>query len=255
MNAAAPQVSVVMPAYNSAAWIRDAVASVKAQTFEDWELIVVDDASDDDTPAVLRELAAGDARIHTVSLSNNQGAGEARNAGIAKARGRYLAFLDSDDRWLPEKLERQLRFMRDGDRAFTFTRYIKVNAQGERLGGAIEMPERTAYRDVLKHCCMATPTVMFDREQLNDIRMPALTHGEDHVLWLSMLKQTPYAYCLQEELTRVLIRPESLSGNKLHKARKQWGVYRQALGLPLPAALWYWMHYAFHGIVKYRRAR
>ena len=247
-------VSVVMPAYNSAAWLRAAVASVAAQTFQDWELVIVDDGSSDATPELARELAAGDARIRALFEPANKGAGAARNAGIAAAHGRYLAFLDSDDVWSPDKLRRQLHFMREGDRAFTFTRYRKVDAQGRRLGGTIKMPDRVAYTDVLKHCCMSTPTVMLDRDRLKDIRMPELSHGEDHVLWLSMLEQTPHAHCLQEELTQVLVRPDSLSGDKLHKARMQWGVYRRTLGLPFFAALWYWLHYAFHGALKYRRA-
>lgn len=249
----APLVSVVMPAYNSAAWIRNAVESVVAQTCDDWELIIVDDASSDTTPDIIRELAAREPRIQPIFESTNKGAGETRNLGIEAARGRYLAFLDSDDSWLAHKLERQLQFMRENNYTFTFTRYGKVNARGEPLGRAIKMPDKTAYNDVLKHCCMSTPTVVLERSRFSAIRMPALSHGEDHVLWLSLLKQTPHAYCLQEELTRVLVRPASLSANKLRKACMQWGIYRRTLGLTFFASLWYWLHYAYHGAVKYRR--
>ena len=253
-----PQISIVTPTYNARAWFEKTIDTVSAQTFTDWEWIVVDDASVDATPDLIRRLAARDTRVRPVFSKENQGAGATRNIGVAKVRTRYLAFLDCDDLWEANKLEHQLNFMRERGYAVTYTCCRKINPKGEALGrnnGEISVPNKVAYIDVLKHCCISTSAVMLDRNQLQEIRMPKLSHGEDHVLWLSLLKQTPYAYCLPMTLVCIVIRPSSLSANKLRKAYKQWGVYRHALGFPPYKALWYWLHYVYHGVVKYRRPR
>lgn len=245
----------MMPAYNAECHIRASVLSAVNQSFGDWELIIVDDHSSDSTRDIVCRLSAADARIRLEASEHRLGAGEARNRGMQQASGRFLAFLDSDDCWLPDKLERQIGFMRTRDYAFTFTRYRKVGEDGETLGGEIRMPDRVSYADVLKHCCMATPTVMLDRKHVGDIRMPALSRGEDHVFWLSALKRVPYAYCLQDVLTNVLVRRGSLSSGKLRKACSQWNIYRRVLKLGLFPALWYWLHYITYGLIKYRHPR
>lgn len=251
----APTVSVVMPAHNSARFVEESVASVVAQTFGDWELIVVDDASADDTPAILARLAAADQRIRIERLEIQAGPGMARNHGMRLAAGRFLAFLDSDDLWTPDKLECQLEFMRQGDRAFTYTQYIKVGEDGQAGGAPIPMPPRSDYAATLKHCCMSTPTVMLDRERLGALEMPPLSRGEDHVLWLAALQRTPYAWLLPEPLVKVRVHAGSLSYNKLRKAAAQWRVYRETLGLGFWRALWCFAHYACHGLLKLRLPR
>ena len=246
-----PMISIVLPTYHSAQRVEDSINSVLKQTYENWELIIVDDASQDDTPAVIQRYADADKRIKCLFSKTNQGAGETRNLGIDAARGRYLAFLDSGDLWESDKLSRQLDFMQKNNYAFTFTKGDFFDENGKFLGETIKTADKLAYRDVLKHCCISTPTVMLDTTQFNRIRMPALRQGEDHALWLSLLEQTPYVYRIPVVLSHFLIWSGALSSNKLHKARMQWRVYRQALGLSLIPSAWYWLHYAFYGTVKW----
>ncbi len=248
-----PLVSVVTPAYNAARFISGAIESVQAQTYAGWEMIVVDDCSRDDTPALVEEKAGEDERVRLLRMAENGGAAIARNAAIGAARGRYIAFLDSDDLWLPTKLEEQLAFMRERDAAFSFTSYRRVDASGRVLGEPVPVPERMNYRDLLKNTAIGCLTVVLDRSKTGPLDMGSMRTRQDYVLWFKLLKSGMVAYGLQEDLARYRIVEGSISRNKTKAARTMWYLYRRVEGLNLPYAAWCFLNYASRAYLKGRK--
>ncbi len=237
-----PKISIVIPCYNSAATIERAVSSVLAQTRADWELIAIDDASQDHSLSLLENLASKDPRISTHSLSENSGAGAARNYGLENARGRYVAFLDADDEWLPSKLEKQVGWMEDQNLAFTCTAYERL--KDGRSIKTIEVPETASRAQLLKNNTIGTLTAIFDRAQIDDLRFMTIRRRQDYAFWLNLLERTEYVHGLNEPLARYHTGHASLSSNKLRAARDQWRFYSEALEMGFTQKLWYFGHYA-----------
>lgn len=227
----APLVSVIMPAYKCAALLRESVASVQAQTLPDWELLIVDDCSPDDTYETAQELAAQDHRIRAFQTAGNAGPGEARNVALANANGVYAAFLDSDDLWRPEKLERQIAFMKEKSARFSCTAYDRVDESGALLGRVWPFPEAD-YRKVLyTGNPVGNSTAMFLREGLEALRVPPIRKRNDFALWLEMLHTVPKVYGIQEPLAVYRVRESSVSSNKRKLIAYQWQLYREIEGL------------------------
>ncbi|GER67490.1 putative teichuronic acid biosynthesis glycosyltransferase TuaG [Weizmannia acidilactici] len=251
MGEKAPCVSIITPAYNAGSTIEDTIESVIRQTFPDWEMIVVDDGSTDDTVKKLLRLEAEDSRIRVEALQENGGAARARNIALNYAKGRYVAFLDSDDRWKPEKLERQLGFMEKNGHAFTFTGYEMIGRDGNPLNKAVHAPSCVCYTDMLKNSIIGCLTVMIDRGQLGHIQMPNIRTRQDYATWLSILKQGTAAYGLDENLAEYRVgNNASLSSNKWKMAKQNWYVYREMENLGLLAASWCFVHYAANAVRK-----
>lgn len=241
-------VSVIMPVYNDTVYIRDAVQSVLRQTYPSWELWIVDDASTMDVRSAVADLLT-DERIHFLRLSENRTAAGARNAGIRAARGRYLAFLDSDDWWLPEKLEKQVRFMQEKNIAMSFTSYRRVWENGRKVGRVIEAEGMVDYSRLLKGNCIGCSTVMIDRRQCAAVKMPLERH-EDYITWLNLAKKKLSICGLAEDLARYRVGENSLSGNKLKSLWWTWKVYRKSQQLPFFRSLLCLGYYIVHGISK-----
>ncbi|EIM73270.1 glycosyltransferase [Nitritalea halalkaliphila LW7] len=232
-------VSIITPCYQAARYLPGLLASVQAQQYPHWELWLVDDGSSDGTAAAIAEAAAADSRIHALFLPENQGAAAARNAGISAARGRYIAFLDVDDRWMPEKLQRQLDFMQRENIAFSYTYYKVVEENGRAAGVVDQLPAKLSYEQLLTRNFVGCLTAMYDSAQLGKVLMPALRKRQDYGLWLHLLKKTPYAYLLPEVLATYTRRESSLSSNKLGLIRYNWQLFRQVEGLSLLSACYY----------------
>lgn len=245
-------VSIVTPAYNAARFLRETVASVQQQTCRDWEMIIVDDCSRDDTAVVIEELARKESRLRFVRQRVNSGPAAARNAALSAASGRFIAFLDSDDLWLPEKLQRQLGFMREVDAAFSFTRYRRISDDGSFCGSVVEVPPRLDYAALLKNTAIATSTVIVDRQRTGPFAMTQ-TYYDDYVLWLELAKRGHVAHGLQQDLMRYRVVGKSVSRNKLRSARWVWHTYRNVQGLNWAKAVWCFMNYTFNALKKYRR--
>jgi glycosyltransferase involved in cell wall biosynthesis len=211
-------------------------------------MLIVDDGSADNTAAIARKYAASDRRVKVIALSANIGPGAARNVGLRAARGRFVAFLDSDDLWLTAKLGAQVKFMTENNAAFSYTMYRRF---GPALGRLITAPGKTDYQSLLKGNTLACSTVMLDRGVIEDVYMPEGTAHEDYITWLRILKKGRAAYGLKKDLARYRVRAGSLSGNKLKSARAAWNVYRQAEKLPLGTAVYYFCHYAVKGFLKH----
>jgi teichuronic acid biosynthesis glycosyltransferase TuaG len=244
-----PLVSVITAAYNAERFIADTIASVQAQSFRDWEMLVADDASGDRTPAIVDAVAAEDARVRLIRLDRNGGVARARNAALAAARGRFIAFLDSDDLWLPRKLERQIAFMSEHDAAVSYTAFRRINQDGSRLGRLVKVPPRLTYRQLLKNTAIATLTGMVDTAKTGPVRMTPAGH-EDYILWLSILKRGFTAHGLQEDLARYRVVGGSLSSRPQRSAAWTWSIYRDIEKLGLLRAAWCMAHYGARAVLK-----
>ena len=227
-------VSIVMPTYCCGDYLADSVASVRAQTWTDWELLMVDDCSPDGTYELAQKLAAEDDRIRLFQTPANSGPAAARNMALENARGKYVAFLDSDDLWKPEKLEKQIAFMERTGAKFSCTAYDRVSQDGKTVLVRVTPFKKSDYNKVLY---MANPvgnsTAMYDREALGEFRVPPIRKRNDFALWLAVLKKTDYAWGMGECLGCYRVRETSVSSDKIDLLRYQWELYRHIEGLNL----------------------
>ncbi|TQQ83941.1 glycosyltransferase family 2 protein [Peptacetobacter hominis] len=243
-------VSIITPMYNAEKYIKDTIESVISQEYKEWEMIVVDDCSTDGCTEIVKKYSNKDSRIKYIRSEKNGGVSKARNLALKNASGRYIAFLDSDDIWSPEKLSRQIDFMKKENATISFTSYELINEDNERIGKIISVPEKVDYKTLLKGNIMGCLTVIIDRENLDqEIKMSGYRH-EDYVLWLSILKQGYYAYGLNDVLAFYRKTPESLSGNKMKSAMWTWNIYRNVEKISLIKSIYYFINYAVNGIKK-----
>ena len=225
------QVSIIMPYYNAAEYIKETIEAIISQTYEDWELIVVNDASlAPETEQVLNEVAAMDSRIRIINAEKNGGAGLARNLGIKTASGRYLAFCDSDDWWYPTKLEEQIKFMQENHYPFTCTWYEDANEKLEPYYTMKQSPKQN-YQSMISGCNVGTPGVMIDLRVLGKKYMPALRRAEDWGLWMKYLKETDYLYTYPKALWKYRHIPGSETSNKWKQMKAVVKMYQVVLGM------------------------
>lgn len=212
-------------------------------------MIIVDDCSSDNSVEVIQSFADQDPRIKLIQLAENSGAAVARNTAIEAAKGRYIAFLDSDDAWLPNKLEKQIAFMQENNYPFTYAAYDKVN-ESDEIFGHVGVPDKVTYSDLLKSCSIGCLTAMYDTEFFGKVYMPLIRKRQDLGLWLKLLKKTKYAYGLNETLGFYKVRKDSISSNKKSAALFTWRLYRDIEKLSLPKASYYFSHYAVRGLLR-----
>jgi teichuronic acid biosynthesis glycosyltransferase TuaG len=243
-------VSIITPSYNAMPYVRECIESVLAQSYQQWEMIIVDDCSSDGSAEYIANLIEGEPRIRLIALQRNVGAAEARNTALSEAKGRFIAFLDSDDIWLPQKLERQLEFMRRGGYAFTFSSYTPISEDGAREYRPILAPTSIDYQGYLKNTIIGCLTVMIDRRQSGDFRMPDIRSSHDMALWLEILHRGFRAYGIREVLAKYRLVSSSNTSKKLKAAGDVWRVYRDVRSLPLAKSLFYWMHYIYNAAKK-----
>lgn len=245
-------ISIITPVFNAADYLEATIASVQAQTHEHWEMIVVDDCSTDPTVKIIERAAALDPRIRLIRHYKNGGPAAARNSALDAATGRWIAFLDSDDLWLPQKLELQIIFQRHHSAKLTFTEFRRITSDGRQVGRLIEIPERIGYRQLLCNTVIATSTVVVDREKSGKFRMKAMYY-DDFGCWLDLLRDGDIAFGLQADLMRYRMVSQSVSRNKKNSAYQVWCTYRTVEGLGVLRASWCFMNYALNGYLKYRR--
>jgi teichuronic acid biosynthesis glycosyltransferase TuaG len=254
-----PLVSVVMPVYNSAATLGASIRSVLAQTHTDLELLITDDASSDNSMDLIKEFARQDERVLPESAPKG-GAARARNRAIERARGDYVAFLDSDDMWLPTKTERQLEFAAAAGAPLTFTSYYKVHAEydGEAAdfvpnGRVVQAREHVDYHAMLTQDHIGALTAMYDRAALGTRLMPDMPKRQDYALWLSIMRDGTPARGLQEPLAAYRAqRAGSLSSNKLALIPYNWTLYREHEQLSAPQSTRALAGAAWHSLRKSR---
>lgn len=247
-----PKVSVVMPAYNAEKTIRSAIESVLRQTFGDLELIVIDDCSRDGTVQIAEEYCRCDDRVHIQRNAVNLGVSESRNNGVRAAKSDWIAFLDSDDLWEPEKIEKQLNVIEENPvLSLCFTGSAFVDESGKKYGFSLSVPERISYKDLLKQNLISCSSVLVRKELLllYPMKNDPLIH-EDFAVWLQILRDEPFAVGINEPLLIYRLSGSSKSGNKLRAAKMQWRTYRY-IGICGPKAAVYFIVYAFRSLHKY----
>lgn len=245
-----PLVSVITPCYNSAAYLSDCIESVMSQTFDDWEMLIVDDCSTDDSARIIKEYMLRDSRIKYFRTEKpSRGPSIPRNIGIKQSRGKYIAFLDSDDVWLPNKLEIQLPLFNNECTAIAFSNYEKINEKGERHNRYVIVPAEVTYKQLLKGNVIGCLTSIFDTEKVGKPLFKNIGQ-EDYVLWLAILKQGFVAKSVDAVTALYRVRKKSRSSNKLKTLRRQWNTYVREERTGYVKAAYYFLHYAYKAFMK-----
>ncbi|MFC4025018.1 glycosyltransferase family 2 protein [Oceanobacillus longus] len=253
-----PLISVITPSYNAEKFIGNTIESVLNQTYPTWEMVIVDDRSTDNTPSIVKEYMKRDNRIKLIILEENSGSAVARNTAMENAKGQYIAFLDSDDLWLPEKLDKQLQFMREKDIAFSFTKYVRILEDGTKTNAVSDAPESVNYDDLMKRCVIGCLTVMLDRDKIGDLKMVNIRTRQDYVYWLTITKNGFLAYGIPEVLAEYRLVDNSISSNKWKAAKRNWYVFRHIEKQSLMKSIWYFSNYvvrSLRDLVKWRTKR
>lgn len=225
-----PLVSVITPFYNSEKFLEETIQSVIKQTFPHWELFLVNDFSTDKSQDIAEKHCATDSRVHLIKLEKNSGVGVARNIGTQHAKGKYIAFLDADDVWMPRKLETQLKFMDKHQINLCFSSYLLMDEQGNQLGKVIEALPQLSYRKLLKSNYIGNLTGIYDAEVLGKVYSPEIRKRQDWGLWLKILKNEKTALGIKEPLAIYRIRKNSISQNKSALLKYNYVVYNEVLG-------------------------
>ena len=244
-------ISVITPAFNAEKCISAAIQSVIGQTYQNWEMLIVDDCSSDNTVDVVEKFCALDSRIKLIRHLKNQGVATARNTALAQAKGAYIAFLDSDDMWMPQKLYLQYRFMEENGYAFTYTAYQKYISKSEGKGKVIAVPKRMTRTAIFYNTVIACLTVMINKEKVGSFEMPLLNHAEDQCTWQEILSRGYVAYGLNENLALYRVSDNSLTTNKGKAAKLQWSVYRKYYNFSLLKSATCFLSYALHAIMRH----
>lgn len=243
-------VSIIMPSYNAARFIGESINSVLLQTYSNWELLIVDDCSKDNSVEVVRKFANIDKRVVLFSLEKNVGAAAARNVAIEHAQGQYIAFLDSDDVWDEYKLEKQLAFMKQYSYVFTFSNYYVMEENGKKTENIVKVPSSLSYHQYLRNTIIGCLTVIIDRQQTGDFKMPLIKSSHDMALWLLIMKRGFKAYGLKDVLAGYRLVSTSNTAKKWKAAKDVWRVYREIEGLSVLYAAYCFCGYAINAVLK-----
>lgn len=245
-----PLVSIIMPSYNAELFIAESIESVLHQTYKNWELLITDDCSSDKTPDIVKSYCSKNPRIDFVIAKQHSGIASTRNQCLARVKGRFVAFLDNDDLWYPEKLEKQVRFMLDKDISFSYSEYELLKEDGTPKGKTIKTAGVVDYDKYLKNTIIGSGTIMLDTDKIGRLQMPYNATSDDMALWCKILKDGHCAHPIKEVLMKYRVRSNSASANKLKAAKDVWLVYRKQEKLPFFYALTCFCCYAFNAIIK-----
>lgn len=241
-------VSIIMPSYNTGGYIKNSIESVLAQTYENWELIIVDDCSTDDTDSIVGQLS--DKRIRYLKNKKNSGAAISRNYALREAKGRWIAFLDSDDLWLPEKLEKQIAFMENNGYSFSYTDY-KIRWNGKNEDPRVYTgPDVVNRKRMYRYCYFSTITVMYDRNVVGLIQIADIKKNNDYAMWLQIIEKTN-CYRFPECLSVYCKHDNSVSsGSKLKLIKHHYIMFRKALNRSPVVSLLFTVRNLFFGVIK-----
>lgn len=253
MNTVAPLVSVIMPAYNAAPFIEEAINSVISQTVTDWELLVIDDCSTDDTSRIVEEIANCDNRIKLLINEKNMGAAGSRNRGLDIFQGRYVALLDSDDYWYPQMLEKMLMRAEETKADIIYCSYELVDEQGKKVCNDFLVPEKTSFRESIVRSVITCSTVLVTGELAKNNRFPMNMYHEDIAMWFQILRDGGIARGVSDVLAAYRQRANSKTANKLKSAGRRWNVYRKHLKMSILDCLVTMIQYGYYGLKKFKR--
>lgn len=245
-----PLVSVVMPCYNTEKYIATSIESVINQTYTNWELIITDGPSSDNTVSIVKKYCEQDPRIRLIIPKKHQGIAEARHTCIQNAKGDLLAFLDSDDIWVSDKLEKQVPFMMSHNYAFTYGNYEILNSDGSLAGKVIQNGGIVDYNKYLKNTILGCGSVMLDKKKVGQIQQPADDVNDDMGLWCSIMRHGIKAYPMEDVLYQYRIRNDGASSHRIMMVKSVWRVYRKQEKLSLPKSITCFVCYAFNAFKK-----
>ena len=240
-----------MPCYNAEPYIAQSIESVLAQTYDNWELLITDDVSTDKSVEIITPYCTKDDRINVLVPDYHQGIARTRNMSISRAKGRFVAFLDSDDIWYPEKLEKQVNYMLENNLAFTYSSYEVIDFQGKTKKRIVKDAGVMSYNRYLRNTIICCGTVVIDREKTGHFATPIIRTSEDMSLWLSIMKRGFRAYPVPGPLHKYRITPGSASSNKIDAASDVWRVYRKIENLSLPKSVINFVGYTFNAVLKH----
>ena len=245
-------VSIITPVYNCEHLIEETIKSVISQTYKNWEMILVDDCSPDNSADIIKRYSEKDNRIKYMKLQENSGAAVARNYALENSKGRFIAYLDADDLWKPEKLEKQIQFMLDNDYAFTCTDYEKIDETGKSLNKIVKIPQKVNYNLFLRNTIIQTVGVMVDTKITGKevLVMPNIRRRQDAATWAQLLKAGYDCYEVPENLSYYRVVSNSLSSNKFKAIKMNWYWYRKIEKLPLCKTCYCFIGYAFNAVKK-----
>lgn len=239
-------VSIITPVYNSEKYIGETIKSVLSQTYYNWEMLIADDCSQDNTSDVIKGF--DDPRIKYFKLEENSGAAVARNKALEKAQGKYIAFLDADDMWKPQKLEKQLEFMIKNKVGFSFTSYEILKEIENKV---IKVPEKLNYNQFMKNTIIGTLTVMINVDIVGEVRLVNVKKDHDSMTWAKLLREGNFAYGLDESLAYYRKVEGSISNDKFKAAKNHWNNCRNIEKLSLPRCLYYFFFYGINAVKKH----
>lgn len=243
-------VSIIMPSYNCGRFVEETIRSVQAQTYQNWEIIFVDDCSTDDTIRRVSAIRDKDKRIHLYQNVFNMGAAVSRNNALREAKGRWIAFLDSDDLWKPEKLEHQIRFMEENEYKFSCTERETIDEESKPLGMYLSGPEHITKKKMFQYCWPGCLTVMYDACVVGLIQIENLKKNNDYAMWLKVIRKTD-CYLLKENLASYRQRKGSISHDKLLKLIKShYELFRKGEGMNPVSSAFYTLQNLLFGIIK-----
>jgi teichuronic acid biosynthesis glycosyltransferase TuaG len=242
-------VSIITPSYNSEKFISETIQSVQNQTYKNWELLIVDDFSQDKTVKIIKEFSKNDNRISVIELPENLGTGNARNTALKVAKGRFIAFLDSDDLWKPNKLEKQVDFLLKNYLPFTFSFYECINEEGKSLKKTVKSPNPLSYNQLFFCNYVGNLTGIYDSNYFGKIPISSIRKRQDWMLWLTILKKIKTAQPVPESLAFYRIRQNSLSASKFDLLKHNFAVYRDFHRFNLPVSLLCMLGFLFTQIV------
>lgn len=243
-------VSIITPAYNAEQYLSITIESILSQTYQNWELLISNDCSTDNTKKIAESYADKDNRIKVINAQRNGGVSAARNIAMEHATGKYIAFVDSDDLWHPEKLEKQISFMKKNNYAFTYTSYQMIDKTGQKLNRYIYSADKMQHTDVIKNTLIGCLTVIVDREIVGDFTMPLIPHTEDTMAWYEILRRGFTAYGMPEVLSYYRVSTTSMTSNKAKMVKLQWNTYRNYCKYGLIKTTYYLCCYAFNAVKK-----
>lgn len=243
-------ISIITPTYNCGKFISETIKSVQLQTYQNWEMIIVDDCSKDDTEEIVLGFIKNDKRIKYRKLKNNSGAAVARTTAMELAKGSYMAFLDSDDIWTEDKLEKQLSFMKKNNYSFTCTSYEQIDEEGNSLNRIVNPVEKCSYTRLLLDCPVGNSTVMYDVKKMGKFKVPNIRKRNDDALWLQMLKKENYIYGFNSVLMKYRIRKNSISSNKLKVIKYHWILYREIEHLSIIRSIFHIFYWCMIKVLK-----
>lgn len=242
-------VSIIMPSYNTADYIAESIRSVQMQTYTDWELLIVDDDSTDDTDHIVEKYLE-DKRIRYFKNEYNSGAALSRNKALRESKGKWIAFLDSDDLWLPEKLEKQIKFMNQNGYHFSYTDYEEIDESGRRSGTKVTGPDKITRRGFFNYCWPGCLTVMYDKNHVGEIQVADIRKNNDYAMWLAVSRNA-VCHLLHEDLARYRKRNGSISNHGyLSLVKWHYRLFREAENESALTAAFNTLRNLFFGVMK-----